>query len=155
MAAACGGGGAGPLGTTDPSTSIVSGPVKRGQWFGTTIESARLRSGRPAILDSIMPTDRRQAIGLRFRSAAVAAMLGALPGAARGWPPRGVRLAPVEGFVVHPRAYAMVVVGFAGSKLGRWRITEFTIRYHVGSTQYAATFRQGLAVTVVRKCRYC
>jgi hypothetical protein len=62
---------------------------------------------------------------------------------------------PLTGFDVRPGDDAAIVVGLASTHLGTWQIDTFTVRYHVGSQHYAATFQQGVRIRVVRNCRGC
>jgi hypothetical protein len=62
---------------------------------------------------------------------------------------------PLAGLDVRTGDEARIVIGLASNHLGTWQIDAFTVRYHLGSRHYAASFQQGVRIHVVRSCRSC
>lgn len=156
--AGCGGsgsqGGQGPLRDDSGSITRSGATVLPGQWMDSTIYTGKLRGPRPAVIESVTPTDASERHVLRLRYAVLAPGQGS-PGAARGWPPAGYRLLPLHGYMVKPGDTGQIVVGIASDKLGKQRIDRFSVRYHVGGSQYTATFNQGIYADVIPTCSYC
>ena len=62
---------------------------------------------------------------------------------------------PLRGLVVQPGNSGEIVVGIKSFRLGKHLVSAFTAHYHVGRTNFAATFDQGLYAQVVRTCSSC
>ena len=138
----------GPLAVGETGSGLSEGPVLRGQWAVTTLVTNRLAGVAPAVIDSVSPAGRLRIPGLLFRYAALPPHRGGW-GFGRGWPPSGTAILPLRGAVVQPGHAAAILVGVTARSLGRWRVSAFTVRYHVGRVHYEATFGTGIAIRVV------
>jgi hypothetical protein len=144
----------GPLAFTEPEGGWSGGPVLRGQWAVTTLYTNRLAGVVPAVIDSVSPATPPRFPGLVLRYGAVSSNHGGW-GFGRGWPPGHTRILPLRGAVVRPGHPAAILVGATARTAGRWRVTAFTVRYHVGRAHYVATFEQGIEIRVRARCRSC
>jgi hypothetical protein len=145
----------GPLALPENGSSWSGAPVLPGQWMVSSIITAPLAGSTPAVIDSVRPTDPRQAAGLVVRYAVMPDENHMLPGAARGWPPAGYPLTQVHGFVVPPGSGLRLIVGIATRRLGTFRIDAFDVTYRVFGHQYTATFRQGIQLRSTPDCSVC
>jgi hypothetical protein len=144
----------GPLAVGETGSGLSFGPVLRGQWAVTTLFTNRLQGDSPAVIDSVSPATPGLAPGVVFRYGMLTRNHGGW-GFGRGWPPSSAPILPLRAGVVRPGQPAAILVGVASRRFGYWRVRAFTVRYHVGSAHYQATFAEGIAIRVTPRCPSC
>lgn len=135
----------GPL-VPPEGSSRESISARIGDRLSMGVDSPTYHGSAVIVIDALVPDS--VPVGLRVLGYRAIAWGEGSVGAARGFPPTGLRLQRVDGSRVLPGQGAQITIGLEPLRAGVLVIPGFTLRYHIGWHRYAAHYLQAVQVCV-------
>lgn len=137
----------GPLGDLRGGAEI-GGTKEPGETFGAPFFTAHNDTSDAIVIESVRLVDATP--GLRLLGAGGCDPRGRRCQMATGyhWPPRGLSLAPLEGYVMPPGGHLAVVAGYMATDHGRYRVEGVELTYRQGLRRFVTVMGPSLFVRV-------